>query len=192
VKQLPFLLRIAAIGSSVLLAAGFVAYRAGTFGWFNNASAEPVEAGSKPADSGGQPPTAEPLFYGSKSGIISDPALVTDGPLANKQAPAPKMSGTKSFAPAIIIGGPPTQDAKPPAQTQAPAAPAKQPMPTIMLGPKSGPVFFPQDAPPTQKPPAPAPSPTPDTKQQPPTIMGGSKSFILPTPPINPEKKPLP
>jgi hypothetical protein len=190
VKRAPFLLRIAAIVSSVLLAAGFVAYRAGAFGWFNNSSAEPADAGSKPAGAKGQPPAADPLFYGSKSGIISDPALVTDGPLANKQTPAPIMSGTKSFAPAIIIGGPPTNEGKPPAQAQAPPTPAKQPTPTIMFGPKSAPVFVPEPKPPTEKPPTPAQPAPPDTKQGVPTIMGGSKSFILPPPPINPEKRP--
>jgi hypothetical protein len=115
--------RLAAVASSVLLVAGFVAYRAGAF---DRPKAEPEPAGvsgetaspgSQDAPIAGTPVTDPAMISGSKSAIF----IVPPQPAApSATTPAPKgppafIGGSKSLAPLI----PPS----PPAKSAAPADP---------------------------------------------------------------------
>lgn len=118
------ILKAAAVGCSVLLAAGFVSYRAGAFDWLNpppvaeptltpseeSVTAPPAE--SAPAKSELVPPA---ILYSSKSGaIVPPPAHSTGAP----SSPAPIIGGSKSLAPLI----PPS----PPPAGQKPASPSNE------------------------------------------------------------------
>ncbi len=104
-KQPDVLLRVAAIASSLLLAGGFVAWRSGSFDTPRESSAPPVESQSKPPDVRTKPPTQETIFYGTKSGVISNPALIQDEPSEPAKPTPTLMSGSKSFAPLRFISG---------------------------------------------------------------------------------------
>lgn len=120
------MLKVAAVGCSVLLAAGFVSYRAGAFDWLN--PPPPAESTPGPSDEAVTAPPAGPteatsellppaILYSSKSGaIVPPPAPATGG---NKSSPPPAFIGSsKSLAPLI----PPAaqKPATPPAQTPTP------------------------------------------------------------------------
>src|SRR5436309_1647416 len=92
-KQPHFLLRMAAVVTSVLLAGGFVAYRAGAIPWLSGKRERPATSESKPIP-------AEKMFSSTKSGVISPPGLVDDSPPpAPTQSPPIIMSGSKSQLP---------------------------------------------------------------------------------------------
>jgi hypothetical protein len=119
------ILKAAAVGCSVLLAAGFVSYRAGAFDWLNPPpNAEPTS--TPPAESVTAPP-AEPtqakselvppaILYSSKSGAI------VPAPAPSTGAPSPAIiGGSKSIAPLIPPSPPPAQKpASPPNESGAP------------------------------------------------------------------------
>jgi hypothetical protein len=126
VKQPNPLLKLAAVISSVLLAGGFVAYRAGAFNSLMEPSPQPADSESSPTSAVGDEPTGEQpaltIMPGSKSAIIGGPTLVDDS-----MNPPDKR--------ARVLGLP---DAKPPATSQQPppgtTKPARR---TIMGGTKS-------------------------------------------------------
>lgn len=138
-KRPHYLLRVAALVSSVLLVGGFVSYSAGAFDWLTQTS--PVQA-----DSG--------------RNLLPDPeGKVRDG----TTQPAPTMmSGTKSFSPTRRIQGitpakvpasdldipiagnspvfeppPSSAAAKPLAPSQSPPPGVKKPTPILMHGTKA-------------------------------------------------------
>jgi hypothetical protein len=128
-KRSHFLLRIATVVSAMLLAGGFVAYRAGAFDWLNGKSPGVPESGEKPAakDQANEKPKSRPVKWNYE--WTPNTTVKTDT------------------------------------------------RPTFLVGPKSAPVFVPQDTPPTQK--RPTPAPLPDSKQPQPSIMPSSKSGMI-------------
>lgn len=121
-------LKVAAVGSSILLVAGFVSYRAGAFDWLAGPAPQPVEpepapiadATNQPADD--PPPAVSPLttpaiLSSSKSAIIVSPPVggQATGPA---QSHPPIIGGTKSGGPIFPSASPPA----PPA-SQAPNPP---------------------------------------------------------------------
>jgi hypothetical protein len=114
------ILKLAVIASSVLLAAGFISYRAGAFGWLTPATVQPVDSGTE-APSG----TVEPLptvMSGSKASFPS--AIPPASTLPTLERRPVIMSGSKSLAPLV-----PPSSGKPntpaPADSQA-AKPAQK------------------------------------------------------------------
>jgi hypothetical protein len=105
VVRLKLLLRVCAVGSSLLLAAAFVAYRAGAMGWLTRAESMAVAASTPPAtESAGESPTEKPaLLGGSKSMVIVE----SDGDQAvDAQArPRPRATATKAPEDEVIFGG---------------------------------------------------------------------------------------
>ena len=108
-------LKVAAVGSSILLVAGFVSYRAGAFDWLGGSVPQPVEADPAPVvdvapELVADPPTAiNPLtppvvLSSSKSAIIVTPPSPTP-PGGSQSGPAqthpPIIGGSKSLAPLI-------------------------------------------------------------------------------------------
>jgi hypothetical protein len=77
VKQPHPLLKLAAVVCSVLLAGGFVSYRAGAFHWLLGTSARPADSGSSPAPeeslSDGATEPAPTIMYSTKSMPLSAP-----------------------------------------------------------------------------------------------------------------------
>ena len=63
------LLKLAAVVSSVLLAGGFVSYRAGAFDHFLESSAPPADSESSPTRAGGNEATESTIMHGSKSPV---------------------------------------------------------------------------------------------------------------------------
>jgi hypothetical protein len=139
--------KVAAVVSSVLLAAGFICYQAGAFNRFIAPTPPETSMSSskyKVLDLHGKfdgyftPPasatTPQPLtiMASSKSAIVVNP------PPATKSAPT-IIGGSKSFFPQPMqvdlgkTGGQP-----PPATAQQPPPPATKPEPTIMPSSKSG------------------------------------------------------
>jgi hypothetical protein len=123
-RQPHFLLKIAAVTSSVLLVGGFIAYRAGAFDrLMGSRTADPAMGGSKskvlitepkPADTAEKQPTVSPvqmseeekrrmLMYSSKSIILSDSVhrTPTDSVPNTTQQPPPD---TKPASPTILPG----------------------------------------------------------------------------------------
>jgi hypothetical protein len=112
-KQPHLFVKIGVITSSVVLAAGCIAYRAGAFNWFtadkpttmggskSKPLVEPVPPDTKPVDS--SPSLDLPIMSGSKSAIlIVPPATATE----TKQAPTIMPGSKASFTPVISV--PPT------------------------------------------------------------------------------------
>jgi hypothetical protein len=138
VKQSHILLRLGAAVSSVLLAGGFVAFRAGAFNSVIPSSAQPSD-----------PASGLPVGETALDGASSD-TFRFEGRLNGTFSPI--MSSSKS----IIIGsniydveiGPYSKPSAPP-----PAPPQQNPpastltKPTIMLGPKAGIIDLPPDLP---------------------------------------------
>ncbi len=84
-KQPNFLLKLAALASSVLLVSGFVCYRAGAFHWLWGASPQPADADPS-------------LFPGPKSGVIFHEPAPTQQPAPAGSPTVPTvMSGSKSL-----------------------------------------------------------------------------------------------
>src|SRR5579872_6612107 len=114
-KQPPFLLKLAVLSSSMLLAGGCVSYRAGAFNWLIGSSERPVATQSnsstdeKQADNNLAPPT---VMYGFKS-----PATGAGNGLLEGLTPAGTL----------------TPDAK----VQPPPPDPTPPPPTIMYGLKA-------------------------------------------------------
>jgi hypothetical protein len=116
------LLKWAAVGCSVLLAAGFVSYRAGAVDWLSPPPPTAPEDGAAADDATPTPtpeqdmPAATPLtppavLYSSKSGAIIVPPTQ-----ASPSKPAPIMGGSKSISPLI----PPSTPTPPVSQSPAP------------------------------------------------------------------------
>jgi hypothetical protein len=106
------ILKLAVIASSVLLAAGFISYRAGAFSWLMPAEVRPVDSGTETPT-----PTVELLpavMSGSKASFPSPLPPGTTGTQPSAGTPPLIMSGSKSLAPLI-----PPSSSKP--ATQAPA-----------------------------------------------------------------------
>jgi hypothetical protein len=119
------LLKLAAVASSVLLASGAVAYRAGAFNGIMATSPQPADSGSNAALEGPASPQPTPagttaqdltIMYSSKSGAVIPPTGVSglESPAPAPSQPTPPnttppapiiMSGSKSFAPAITVPG---------------------------------------------------------------------------------------
>jgi hypothetical protein len=106
------ILKLAVIASSVLLAAGFISYRAGAFSWLTPASVQPVHSGTE------TPSTTVDLLpavmSGSKASFPSPLPPSAAGTQPSTGTPPLIMSGSKSLAPLI----PPAQNKT---ATQAPA-----------------------------------------------------------------------
>jgi hypothetical protein len=113
--------RLAVIASSVLLAAGFISYRAGAFSWLapTNVPAIDGEASSSEA-----PPSLPAVMSGSKSSF-SYPIAPTPPTADNSSTtrvtevkPPYIMSGSKSVAP-LVLPSPGKPTAQPPNAQQA-------------------------------------------------------------------------
>jgi hypothetical protein len=120
------LVKAAAVGCSVLLAAGFVSYRAGAFDSFLRPARAPVEPDPAPAVEGtpaGQPapetlPDPPAMLSSSKSIILAPaPKSSPGGPAAPPAQPAPPIiGGSKSLAPLIPPAPPPASQSPNPAK----------------------------------------------------------------------------
>jgi hypothetical protein len=118
------ILKAAAVGCSVVLAAGFVSYRAGAIEWFNPPAPEPAPVVETPGPATAPQPTeatselAPPaILYSSKSGAIVPPPAPATG--ASIASPPPAFIGSsKSLAPLIPPASP--KPATPPVQTPTP------------------------------------------------------------------------
>jgi len=120
------ILKAAAVGCSVLLAAGFVSYRAGAFEWLS--PPPPAESIPSAAEGAVTAPPAAPteatpelvppaILYSSKSGAIVPPPAPATG--ASTSSPPPQFIGSsKSLAP--LIRPAPQKPATPPAQSPTP------------------------------------------------------------------------
>jgi len=121
-------LKMAAAGSSILLVAGFVSYRAGAFDWLGGSVPQSVEADPAPVADAAPEPVADPptavtpltppvVLSSSKSAIIVTlpPGGSQTGPV---QTHPPIIGGSKSLAPLI----PPKSPQSPPA-SQSPNPP---------------------------------------------------------------------
>jgi hypothetical protein len=71
VEERPFLVKLATIGSSVLLVSGCISYRAGALDWLTQTDAPPADAKSgSPSNSNASAVTPEPIFLpSSKVGV---------------------------------------------------------------------------------------------------------------------------
>ena len=99
-------LKVAAVGFSVALAAGLISYRAGAFDWLDRP--EPPPVGSEPE------PAANPvLLDSSKSGR----AILPPTGEQTTQPKSPAMLSSSKFA---IVVPPPAPEATPPAKTNPP------------------------------------------------------------------------
>jgi hypothetical protein len=118
VKKPNPLLKVVVVASSVLLAGGFVGYRAGAFDWLRAADEGPVNSESGSA--------GEPVFLpGSKvMGLSQEPAAWQAWPTI--------MGGSKYKAPLVNPLAPDTS-----APAQQPPPPAAPPASMIMSGSKS-------------------------------------------------------
>ena len=97
-------LKVAAVGFSVALAAGLISYRAGAFDWLNPPDPQPVEP----------EPAANPvLLDSSKSGRAIPPITGEQ----STQPRSPEMLSSSKFA---FIVPPPAPGAPPPAKTSPP------------------------------------------------------------------------
>src|SRR5262245_37308873 len=115
------ILKLAVIASSVLLAAGFISYRAGAFSWFSPSPANPVDLADNVAES--TPVAVEPLpavMSGTKAPFPSPLPPATALPTQDR--PPVIMSGSKSLLIPPPSGKPASQA---PAQSQA-AKPAQK------------------------------------------------------------------
>ena len=167
VKQPYFLLKLAAVVSSGVLAGGYVCYRAGAFdasiGFANRVGivAPSPTPPQQPTPASGQP--APIIMSGSKSMVISSPALVQD----SSEAPPPPIPSDGPLPPLPVpppstpIGGnvPP-----PPPPVVPPPAPEQQ-TPTIFSGPKTGFNLNKPPLPPRFQPPLDPQQPTPGAKK---------------------------
>jgi len=141
-KRPHVLLQIVALISSGMLAGGFVSYQAGAFSRLTAPREQPAQpAGTpaveeKPSDGGGAP-SAPTIMSSSKVGTIT---------FIGKLTP------------------PSTPEPQPPAATEPPPGTPK-PMPAIMLGTKSAPIFVPPSG--TSKPEPPPPTPPQPAKSAP-------------------------
>ena len=127
------ILKVGAVGFSVLLAGGLISYRAGAFDWLNRPEPSPVEPESEQAGdpilfhssksgaaippSTSEPAKTSPLFLsGSKSAMPVVPIQSAQVGPATTPPPAnpPIMGGSKSIAPLIPPSPPPSQAANPP------------------------------------------------------------------------------
>jgi hypothetical protein len=115
VKRAPFLLRIAAVVSSVLLASGIVAHNAGAFDWFQGTKAPTAEKSHTPAPTEKPPEKPEPYTFTFVPYTPSE----KQSPRDTKPVPT-IMSGSKvKFTPVITIQPPSEAGAKPSSQEQS-------------------------------------------------------------------------
>jgi hypothetical protein len=96
VKRTRLLLRIAAVVSSVLLAGGFVCYRAGAFDRLIRTSANTASSSRQ---------LLEPDGKGDNEQQSANVRSIPVAPSLDAQAQATLMSGSKSFSPSKIIAG---------------------------------------------------------------------------------------
>jgi hypothetical protein len=122
VKPANLVLKLAVVGSSLLLGGCFVSYRTGAFNWL-----------TKP---------------GAGSADTENPATPEQSPSdGTSQADPTLMSGSKSLMPARTISGLTPADRPPDTAKQVPPARA----PTLMPGPKSDAVFVPPPLPSSER-----------------------------------------
>jgi hypothetical protein len=170
VKQQNLLLKMAAGACSLLLAGGFISYRAGALDWLM----------------GSRDPSSRPIMIGgSKSKVLIEgpsPETTDLQPHGTVQGDLTIMSSSKSIviAPASAY----TPGAPPAATPQQPPADTAQRPPTIMYGSKAG-IFVPAPSSPVTPPPTPAEQPIP-----PPVPAADPPSSRLPV--ANQPSKPLP
>jgi hypothetical protein len=114
-KRASFLLRIAAVCSSILLASGIVAHNAGAFDWFHGTEASTAEKRNAPALS--EQPPEKPERY--KFTFV--PYTPSEKQSSRDPKPLPTiMSGSKvKFTPVITIQPPSEADAKSQAHKQS-------------------------------------------------------------------------
>jgi hypothetical protein len=137
VKRIKPLLRLAALASSLLLAAGCVSYRAGVFDWLNPKESETAPSktnGDAAQASDGKEPVAIPSTKFARfisgpevEGTIAQPPAATQAaPPAMEKEPA-MIGGTKSFFntfPEVKKWAQPApKEAQPPAPTKPSADP---------------------------------------------------------------------
>lgn len=93
--KLKLLLRVCAVSSSLLLAATFVAYRAGALGgWFPTESTAVAATPSPEAESAGESQPEKPIMGGSKSLVLVPPS--EGRPTPREPRPRPRPTATKS------------------------------------------------------------------------------------------------
>ena len=117
-KRSHAILKAAAVGCSVLLAAGFVSYRAGAFDWLNPQAPEPtpvVDAPNPATAPAEVTPELVPsaVLSSSKSAIILTPAAS-----GSTSSPQPVMGSSKYLTP--LIPAAPEKPAPPSASSPAP------------------------------------------------------------------------
>jgi len=111
-ERLKLLLRVCAVGSSLILVAAFVGYRAGALGVLLQVESRAVAAGPAPetesetesdGDSLAEEPTEKPvLLGGSKSGVLSD---LLPTPTEEPRPPRPRATATESPDDTVILSG---------------------------------------------------------------------------------------
>jgi hypothetical protein len=117
VKKPNRLLKLAAVLSSLLLAAGFVSYRAGAFSWLQKPSTPPP-----PAEPQNIPFTLDNMFYSSKSGPIFVPANgEQQTPTVTQELSPSLMPGSKS----ILIVPPTAPSGSTTPASQQPSPPSR-------------------------------------------------------------------
>lgn len=120
-KKPNVILKLAVIASSVVLIAGFVAYRAGAFNWSKPASTQPVDPAAKDSGSWLEIPT---VMSGSKSTFTPSTMPPIEKVRPSTDSPSAIMGSSKSLAPLI-----PASSSKPgsqaPAETQQSKLPQK-------------------------------------------------------------------
>jgi hypothetical protein len=141
VKRPHYLLKVFAVVSSVLLAGGFVSYRAGAFNERNRTSAESADPGNTPPDSESKTPVR---FFSTKSAYVSSPVSWQDLGYFSTQPTASILSGTEGSTPAVASSpgfAPLFPQLHSTADLPSSAPEAAESPQTFMAGPKSDVMF---------------------------------------------------
>ena len=103
--RLKLLLRVCAVGSSSLLVAALVAYRAGALDGSRQAESTAVAASPSPTtEPAAQSPTEGPVLMGGSKSVVLDP-LPADRPAPWEPRPRPRPTATASPGDKVIFGG---------------------------------------------------------------------------------------
>jgi hypothetical protein len=132
VKQPPFLVKLAAVTSSVLIASGLIAYRAGAFdsllGRGQASGGETLLGSSKSKQIFTEPPGTSPetlsIMYSSKSGTVLPPTDSSLQPPAGTSSSTTTTTLPSSKSITFIVPPAPKKQASQPAPA-SPPAPAK-------------------------------------------------------------------
>jgi hypothetical protein len=119
VKQPPFLLKLAAVVSSLLLAGGFISYRAGAFPWLTAPRERPAQAQDGPTDTD----APEAMFGSSKVDRIAILRVPAAQPPSGTAPATPAIMYSSKSGPAFVPSSPGKPGTQPPGPTQ-PAAPS--------------------------------------------------------------------